>query len=60
MHAVARPKSRPGRVVQGPPKRRLLSHAGRLAVGVVAAMAGTLGQYLRPPSRDAGPTTIHF
>jgi len=26
----------------------------------VAAMAGTLGQYLRRPSPDAGPTTINF
>jgi hypothetical protein len=34
--------------------------AGRLAVGVVAAMAGTLKQYLRPASRDAGPTTLSF
>jgi hypothetical protein len=38
--------------------------AGRLAVGVVAAMAGTvagtLGQLLRPDSGDAGPTTINF
>ncbi|NCT82195.1 MAG: sel1 repeat family protein [Comamonadaceae bacterium] len=32
----------------------------RLAAGVVAAMAGTLGHYLRPASRDAGPTTINF
>jgi hypothetical protein len=29
-------------------------------VGVVAAMAGTLKQYLRPASRDAGPTTLSF
>lgn len=32
----------------------------RLAAGVVAAMAGTVGQYLRPGSGDAGPTTINF
>ncbi len=31
--------------------------AWRFAAGVMAAMAGTLGQYLRPNSRDAGPTT---
>jgi hypothetical protein len=34
--------------------------AGRVAAGVVAAMAGTLGHYLRRPSRDAGPTTVNY
>lgn len=58
-HAVAQPR---GRAATGPtpPRRRTLRHAGRLAAGVVAAMAGTLGQYLRRPSPDVGPTTINF
>lgn len=60
VHAVARPKARPGRAGKGTPKPRGLQRAGHLAVGVVAAMAGTLGQYLRPSSRDAGPTTLNF
>lgn len=60
VHAVARPKSRQTRGGKAQPKPRGLGRAGRLAVGVVAAMAGTLGQYLRPASRDAGPTTINF
>ncbi|MFG6414931.1 tetratricopeptide repeat protein [Roseateles sp. DC23W] len=34
--------------------------AGRMAAGVMVAMAGTVGQYLRPTSRDAGPTTLTF
>lgn len=34
--------------------------AGYLAAGVMAAMAGTLGGYLRRPSRDAGPTRLDF
>ena len=37
-----------------------LRSAGRLAAGVVAAMAGTLGHYLRPTSDDAGPTRVDF
>ncbi len=53
VQAVAKPRPRPDR------------NAGKtqpwlLAAGVMAAMAGTLGQYLRPPSRDAGPTTLTF
>ncbi len=39
---------------------RRLRTAGRLAAGVMAAMAGTLGHYLRSTSRDAGPTTVNF
>ena len=41
-------------------RSRRLRKAGLLAAGVMAAMAGTLGHYLRPTSRDAGPTTINF
>ncbi len=37
-----------------------LRNAGRLAAGVVAAMAGTLGQFLRPTAGDAGPTKLDF
>ncbi|MEO6280521.1 tetratricopeptide repeat protein [Roseateles sp.] len=36
------------------------SQPWRLAAGVMVAMAGTLGHYLRPASRDAGPTTLTF
>lgn len=57
VHAVAQPKVSPP---AQPSKRRRLHNAGRVAAGVVAAMAGTLGQMLRPPSRDAGPTTLNF
>lgn len=39
---------------------RSFRRAGRLAKGVVAAMAGTLGQLLRPARIDAGPTTMNF
>jgi TPR repeat protein len=41
-------------------KPRPLHSAGLMAAGVMAAMAGTLGQYLRPTSRDAGPTELDF
>lgn len=58
VHAVAQPAAPTGRPVTAKPPR--LRHAGRMAVGVVAAMAGSLGQLLRPPSRDAGPTTLNF
>lgn len=54
-HAVTQQQPRKGRDTKAAKLRAL-----RLAAGVVAAMAGTLGQYLRPPSRDAGPTTISF
>jgi hypothetical protein len=58
VHAVAQPdgpaRSRPRAQPAG------WRHAQHLAVGVVAAMAGTLGQYLRPTPRDAGPTTLSF
>ena len=43
-----------------PAKPRRWQAAGHLAAGVVAAMAGTLGHYLRSTSRDAGPTTVNF
>ncbi|MBI3348673.1 MAG: sel1 repeat family protein [Burkholderiales bacterium] len=55
----ALPRVRHGRVAETPMQRRW-RRAGRLAVGVMAAMAGTLGQYLRPRRRDAGPTTLNF
>lgn len=62
--AVARPaaaaaRPRPSRGT-GVTRQRPWRKAGWLAAGVMAAMAGTLGQYLRRPSRDAGPTTINF
>lgn len=59
--AVARPqpRQRPDRGATTT-RQRPWRQAGRLAAGVMAAMAGTLGQYLRRPSRDAGPTTINF
>lgn len=58
VHAVARPR-RPRAAADSAPRR--WQEAGRLAVGIVAAVAGTLGQYLRSPaSRDAGPTTVNF
>ncbi len=41
-------------------RRGSLQSAGRLAAGVVAAMAGALGDYLRPTSDDAGPTRADF
>jgi len=43
-----------------PARPRRWRAAGQLAAGVVAAMAGTLGHYLRSNSRDAGPTTVSF
>ncbi|CAM4135307.1 tetratricopeptide repeat protein [Roseateles saccharophilus] len=59
VQAVVQPRNRaPRDAVAKKPKA--LRQAGLLAAGVVAAMAGTLGQYLRPASRDAGPTTINF
>jgi hypothetical protein len=42
------------------PRPWALRNATMLAAGVVAAMAGALGDYLRPPSDDAGPTEIDF
>ncbi len=59
VHAVAQPRTKPTRPARATKPKRL-HHAGRVAAVVVAAMAGTLGQYLRRPSRDAGPTTINF
>ena len=58
MHAVAQPRKAAARPAAA--RQRPLRQAGRVAAGVVAAMAGTLGQLLRPPSRDAGPTTLNF
>ena len=54
--ALPQPRPRGGQ----PATARRWRQAGRLAVGMVAAMAGTLKQYLRPTSRDAGPTTLSF
>jgi hypothetical protein len=57
VQAVAQPEpgSRRGRA-----NASATPQAWRVAAGVVVAVAGTLGQYLRPASRDAGPTTINF
>lgn len=57
LQAITQPERHRGNASSRPQAWR---QAGQLAVGVVAAMAGTLGQYLRPASRDAGPTTINF
>jgi len=57
VHAVVQPRQKQAAKTPQTPRLR---NAGRLAAGVVAAMAGTLGQYLRPSSRDAGPTTLNF
>jgi TPR repeat protein len=56
VHAIAQPGDTPRPVGISATKPRAL----RLAAGVVAAMAGSLSQYLRPASRDAGPTTLDF
>lgn len=55
VQAMAEPAQAPGRRGAAVKRQPL-----RLAAGVMAAMAGTLGQYLRPTSRDAGPTTLTF
>ena len=55
--AQTRRDTRTSPVAARPPALR---QAGLLAAGVVAAVAGTLGQYLRPASPDAGPTTLTF
>ena len=55
VQAVAQNRPGPGRAATAARPKAL-----RLATGVMAAMAGTLGQYLRPTSRDAGPTTMNF
>lgn len=57
VQAVVQPRIEQRRKADKP---QPLRQAGRLAVGVVAAVAGTLGGYLRPPSSDAGPTTLSF
>lgn len=54
--AMSQPEGHRRSADEADPKH--LRQAGRLAAGVMAAMAGTLGQYLRPTSRDAGPTKI--
>lgn len=56
VHAIAQPADTPRRVGTTAARPKAL----QLAAGVVAAVAGTLGHYLRRPSRDAGPTTINF
>ncbi|MGM9481094.1 tetratricopeptide repeat protein [Roseateles sp. NT4] len=58
--ALAAALPRPVQDAEGEASPRTLRHAGRLAAGVVAAVAGTLGQFLRPSSRDAGPTKLDF
>lgn len=57
-HAVVQPRAEPAPERGERPRR--LRQAGQLAAGVVVAVTGTLGQYLRPPSPDAGPTTLSF
>lgn len=62
LQSVAQPAGQPreGPVRSGDAARpRRWRRAGQMAVGVVAAVAGTLGQYLKPASRDAGPTTLN-
>lgn len=59
VHAVVQPRQK-AQQTRGAARARALRKAGRLAAGVMVAMAGTLGQYLRRPSRDAGPTTLNF
>lgn len=58
VQAVAH-RERPARL-RGDARPARWRRAQHVAVGVVAAMAGTLGQYLRPTPRDAGPTTLNF
>jgi len=53
--AIAEPQQAPARRAEA-----ARPQPWRLAAGVVAVMAGTLGHYLRPTSRDAGPTTLTF
>ncbi|HEY0956892.1 MAG TPA: hypothetical protein VGE36_19210 [Roseateles sp.] len=53
LQSLASTRPRRGRTASKP-------QAWQLAASVMAAVAGTLGQYLRPPSRDAGPTTLTF
>jgi len=55
VHAMAQNQPRASRCDAAPRHR-----PWRVAAGVVAAMAGTLSQYLRPSSADAGPTTLNF
>lgn len=61
VHAVVQPRQKQA-LAQAKAARRMrsLRHAGQLAASVMAAMAGTLGHYLRRTSRDAGPTTLNF
>ncbi len=58
--ALAYAAAQPSPAQEAGDKSRTLQSAGRLAASVMAAMAGALGQYLRPSSNDAGPTTINF
>ncbi|KQW44660.1 MULTISPECIES: tetratricopeptide repeat protein [unclassified Roseateles] len=55
VHAIAQPGAGRER-----PEAAAKPKALHLAAGVVVAMAGTLGQFLRRSPRDAGPTTINF
>jgi len=57
VHAVAQPREARAAAAARPQRWRA---AGQLAAGVVVAMAGTLGHYLRSGRRDAGPTTVNF
>jgi len=54
MQAVASQQPQPRTTRAGQAKAWLL------AAGVMVAVAGTLGQYLKRTSRDAGPTTLTF
>ena len=54
MHAAVSPQPQPRTARAGQAKAWLL------AAGVMVAVAGTLGQYLRRTPRDAGPTTLTF
>jgi hypothetical protein len=59
--AYAAAQARPAQDASGDAAAlKKLRNAGLLAAGVVAAMAGALGEYLRPASDDAGPTKLDF
>ena len=60
VQALATAQPRDGRGEDGTTRPRAFRQVGRLAAGVMVAMAGTLSQYVRPTSRDAGPTTLTF
>lgn len=56
LHEVARPSLRPAAVAAPETGRR--PRLGTLALGVMAALMGTVGELLRTRSPDAGPTTL--